>query len=357
MQAAHLPRVISALVVLTVKPALPARSDVLVVIPCLNEQSYIGRVISTVLRDRGGHRLAVVVADGGSTDATCRIVSEIAAQDSRVRLISNPARIQSAGINRAVRLFGREYHWLLRMDAHAEYPDDYVSVLVAEAERTGAASVVVAMKARGSGYLQRAAAEAQNSFLGAGGSPHRGDGPEGFVDHGHHALIALEQFCVLGGYDENQTHNEDAEFDTRLVQAGGKIWLTRATQVTYFPRSRARDLFLQYRNHGCGRAMTMLRHRMRPKPRQLLPACVAPGAMLAALAPLDIFFALPAVLWVAACATFGIVLGLKERSLPGFAAGGAAAIMHLGWSLGFWTTLLKRFAQAPHRKIVAPAGR
>ena len=189
------------------------------------------------------------------------------------------------------------------------------------------------MKARGAGYFQCAAAAAQNSFLGAGGSPHRGDGPEGFVDHGHHALINLDQFRLLEGYDENQTHNEDAEFDARLIRAGGKVWLTRATYVTYFPRSRVRDLFMQYRNHGRGRANTMLRHRMRPKARQLLPACIAPGAILAAFAPLDIFFALPAAFWIAACATFGIFLGIRDRSAPALAAGGAAAIMHLGWSV------------------------
>src|SRR5262249_53973211 len=153
---------------------------------------------------------------------------------------------------------------------HAEYPPDYISTLISEAERTKAASVVVAMKARGIGCFQRAVAAAQNSILGAGGSPHRRLGAEGFVDHGHHALIDFAQFRLLHGYDERQSHNEDAEFDARLRKAGGTTWLTRATQMTYFPRARPGGLFVQYRNHGRGRALTMLRHRMWPKTRQLL---------------------------------------------------------------------------------------
>src|SRR6185312_14371827 len=130
-------------------------------------------------------------------------------------------------------LLGQGKRWLVRMDAHAEYPEGYVSRLVAEAERTRATSVVVAMKAQGQGCFQRAAAVAQNSFLGAGGSPHRRDGVEAFVDHGHHAFFDMERFVALNGYNETQSHNEDAEFDVRLTRSGGRIWLTRATSVTY----------------------------------------------------------------------------------------------------------------------------
>jgi succinoglycan biosynthesis protein ExoA len=320
---------------------------VLVVIPCLNEQSYVGSVISAALRDPARDRLTVVVVDGGSTDGTCQIVSEIAARDPRLRLIPNPARIQSIGINVAARRFGKGHRWLVRMDAHAEYPDNYISTLLCEAERIKATSVVVAMNARGVGCLQRAAATAQNSILGAGGSPHRSNGVEGFVDHGHHALIDLRKFLSLRGYDETQTHNEDAEFDVRLTQAGGRIWLTRATQMIYFPRASARDLLLQYRNYGRGRAITMLRHRMRPKTRQLIPAAIAPCVLLTAFAPFHLVLAFPTGIWLAACAVFGLFLGMKERSRCALAAACAAPIMHLGWSLGFWAALLEHVVSTP----------
>ena len=103
------------------------------------------------------------------------------------------------------------------------------------------------MRSEGENCFQRAAAVAQNSVLGTGGAAHRRSGEEGFVDHGHHALFDLKQFDSVGGYDDTLSHNEDAEFDIRLTRAGGRIWLTRAIEVTYFPRSHPLALYRQIR--------------------------------------------------------------------------------------------------------------
>ena len=326
------------------EPGSPMHADVLVVIHCLDEQSHIKKVIASIMRDPLSKRISVIVADGGSVDGTRQTVACLAEQSPNLRLMINPSRIQSAGINRAARVFGRGCRWLVRMDAHAEYRDSFVSQLVAEAERTSAASVVVAMRARGASCFEKAAAAAQNSLLGTGGSPHRRGGAEGFVDHGHHALFEMQRFLALGGYDETQSYNEDAEFDVRLARSGGRIWLTRATEVVYFPRGRARDLFLQYRNHGRGRAQTILRHRLRPKIRQLLPAAVVPSVLAAFCSPEIPLAALPALFWLLACAAAGMVLGLRERSRCALASGCAAPIIHFAWSLGFWLAFLEAAA-------------
>ena len=327
----------------------------LVVIPCLNEEGCIAAVIENVLRDPAADKLLIIVADGGSTDRTPEIVSKFAARAQNVRLISNPLRIQSAGVNYAARQYGKGQQWLIRMDAHAEYPEAFVSQLISEARRTRASSVVVAMKSLGNGCFQQAAATAQNTILGAGGSPHRRNGAEGFVDHGHHALFDMREFLALNGYDETQSHNEDAEFDCRLVGAGGRIWLTRAIRIGYYPRARPDELYFQYRNYGRGRATTILRHRARPKLRQLLPAAVAPSAALLLATPLFAVAALPCALWLAVCLVFGASLGLRERKRCAFASGFAAIVMHLGWSIGFWSAFLNGTTRGrwPWRHLVA----
>jgi succinoglycan biosynthesis protein ExoA len=329
------------------------RDAVLVVIPCLNEQRHIAAVIATALRDPAAERMLLVVADGGSTDETRAVVSRLAACMPNLHLIPNPCKIQGAGVNLAARRFGPECRWLVRLDAHAEYPQGFVSRLIAEAERTGASSVVVAMKARGMNCFQNAAAVAQNSLLGAGGSAHRRDGAEGFIDHGHHALFDLQQFLAVGGYDETQSHNEDAEFDVRLVRTGGRIWLTRATEVVYFPRPRARELYLQYRSYGRGRARTILRHHLMPKLRQLIPAAVVPAVLAVLAAPWMLVAAVPAALWLLVCALSGIYLGIRGKSRCAFAAGFAAAIIHLAWSIGFWQEFLDAAVAALSRPGVA----
>jgi succinoglycan biosynthesis protein ExoA len=313
---------------------------VLAVIPCLNESAHIGELIAHLVKDAAGLDLLVVVADGGSTDGTQEIVARLAGADSRIRLVRNPRRIQSAGVNLAVREFGEGREWLVRIDAHAAYPMGFISSLIAEARRTDASSVVVAMKSEGATCFQRAAAVAQNSVLGAGGAAHRRSGREGFVDHGHHALFDLKQFVSVGGYDEALSHNEDAEFDIRLVRAGGKIWLTRATDITYFPRSHPLALYRQYVNYGRGRARTLLHHRLRPRVRQFLPACVLPTVLALALSPWTAFAIGPAFVWTASCLLSGVVLGLQQRRRCAFASGIAAMIIHLGWSIGFWSEVV-----------------
>jgi len=312
----------------------------LVVVPCLNEAPFIAAVIAALRQDTLSEDCLIVVADGGSTDGTREIVAQIAATDACVQLLANPKRYQGPGINHAVRMFAEGRTWLVRVDAHATYPPGYVSGLVAEARRTGATAVVVSLDARGRNAFQRATAAAQNSRLGTGGAAHRRKDVQGWVDHGHHALIRLDAFRAVSGYDERFTHNEDAEFDRRLTDLGGQIWLTDRLRIVYHPRSRPRALWRQYLNYGSGRARTILKHRMPLKIRQALPAAVAPAVLAAAAAPVFWPVALPVALWSAVALTFGMVLGVRARDPAVLGCGLVAMEMHLAWSLGFWREVL-----------------
>ena len=310
------------------------------VIPCLNEREHIAELIATLLADPEWVDPLVVVADGGSTDGSREIVTQIAMSDPRVRLLNNSKRLQSAGMNLALRTFGAGYRWAVRVDAHAVYPLGYVSALVRAAERAEADSVVVSMVSRGTEPFQKGAAIAQNSRLGTGGSAHRLAGDAAFVEHGHHALWDIEHFLAVGGYDETFSHNEDAEFDIRFRKNGGRIWLTRDVEIVYFPRSKPSALFRQYLSYGRGRARTLLRHRERPRVRQVLPLGVAPAL---AILPLAVFWApaaAPALSWAAICLAYGAVLSVRGSGPAALLAGPAAMIMHAGWSLGFWQGIL-----------------
>jgi succinoglycan biosynthesis protein ExoA len=311
-------------------------ADCLIVIPCLNEEAHIGGLLDQLLADAGADGALIVVADGGSRDDTRRIVSARAAASPRVRLLDNPQRIQSAGINLAATRFGAGRRWLVRVDAHAGYPEAYVSKLLTAAEAAGAASVVVPMITRDEGgCFQIAAAAAQNSPLGTGGSAHRHAGRSEWVDHGHHALFDLAPFAAVGGYDPGFSHNEDAELDARLTRAGRRIWLAGDIPIIYHPRRRPGPLFRQYFKYGEGRAKTRARHRAPLKVRQMLPLAVAPACLLAPLGLLFWPVALPALVWAAAALGFGLLLGVKQKRPCAALAGVAAMIMHFAWSAGY----------------------
>lgn len=328
---------------------------VVAIVPCLNEAAHIEGVLDQLLRDPALQGSLVVVADGGSQDGTREIVHAYAERDGRVRLLPNPKKLQSAGVNLAAERFGADAGWIIRIDAHAGYPEAYVSTLLRVAGEQGADSVVVSMDTQGRGCFQKAAAAAQNSALGAGGSSHRRLGVSGWVDHGHHALFRREAFVAVGGYDETFSHNEDAELDVRLAARGARIWLTDQAALVYYPRSTPQALWRQYLNYGRGRARTVLKHRMRLKPRQAAPLAVAPAAVLALAAPVHPIFAVPALLWISACLGVGLLVGAKNRSVCACGSGVAAMVMHLAWSLGFWRQLFAGRRAAPAASDVAQA--
>jgi succinoglycan biosynthesis protein ExoA len=243
-------------------------------------------------------------------------------------------------------MFGDDVEYFVRIDAHAGYPPAFCATLLDEAIATGADSVVVAMRTAGHGTFQLAAAAAQNSPLGNGGSAHRKatsdpNAAGTWVDHGHHALIRVAAFRAVGGYDETFTHNEDAELDVRLGAAGFKIWMTARTWCEYYPRETPGALLRQYLNYGGGRARNVLKHRTVPKVRQMVPLMVAPALALSLLGRISKLATVPALAWVLACLSYGALLGVKERKPATALAGPAAMIMHLGWSAGFWRVLIK----------------
>jgi succinoglycan biosynthesis protein ExoA len=316
-----------------------AARQILIVIPCLNEEEHVEGVVIGLLAEADALDLKIVVADGGSTDATRAIVERLAREEPRLVLMDNPKRIQSAALNEAVRAHGDKASFLIRLDAHAEYPPRYCERLLAAQAETGADAVVVSMHTKGESCFQRAAAAAQNSILGNGGSAHRNAATGRFVDHGHHALIKLQAFRAVGGYDEAFSHNEDAELDIRLNEAGYRIYLMGGTSITYYPRRSAAALFQQYFKIGRGRAQNALKHRKNAKLRHFVLVAIAPAISLALLAPLSLVFVAPALAWAALCLGFGLVLGLRLRDVCAATAGVAAIAMQAGWSFGFFAGL------------------
>ena len=65
--------------------------------------------------------------------------------------------------------------------------------------------------------------------------------------------------------------NEDAELNQRLVDAGGRIYLSRDIVLHYVPRGSLAALARQYYRYGRGRARTLLKHRRFLTIRPALP--------------------------------------------------------------------------------------
>lgn len=327
--------------------SLLAGEEVLIAVPTLNEADNIEGCLRSLLM--GDPRLAdadLIVADGGSGDATCLIVKRLQGEFPKLRLIENSARLQGPGINHVVETCATPRHRVLvRADAHAVYPPGYAMRAADLLVGKGCASVVVPMDSCGDGCFQKAAAWIVDTPLGSGGAAHRGGRMSGEVDHGHHAAMDIRWFQSLGGYDPAFSHNEDAELDHRLRQSGGVIWLTSDLRLDYWMRTTPRALAMQYWNYGRGRAKTVRKHSIRPRARQIAPAlnlillCTGlllamAGSLVGSSAVLALGLVWP-MLYLMLLMAASVRAAISCRSLCGLWAGVALAAMHLPWGAGF----------------------
>jgi glycosyltransferase involved in cell wall biosynthesis len=238
--------------------------------PCLNEERFIEGCLATVREQTySAERIEILVADGGSTDATRAILGRVSGQDARIRVIDNPDRIQAAGLNRILEEAKGDV--FVRMDVHCEYASDYVEKCVSILERTGADNVGGAPRSRGETPFQKAVCAALKSPLGAGGAPQWNPDNEGFVHSVPFGTLRRDYLRSLGGFDPRAVTNEDAELNQRVIAKGGRVYLSPEIVFSYYPRASFTGLARQYFRYGYGRARTLVKHRGLLNPRPAMP--------------------------------------------------------------------------------------
>ena len=108
--------------------------------PALNEEKSIYKVIDSLITGVSNVNISqILVADGGSCDLTRDIVYNLSLNDLRVKLIENPFRIQSHGLNEILRYCTADI--ILRADAHCIYDHGYVDRCVSALINSGARNV------------------------------------------------------------------------------------------------------------------------------------------------------------------------------------------------------------------------
>ena len=379
-------------------PMQPSHRDaawprVAVVIPCYNEAGHIAACLGDVFaQDYPPEQLRVIVADGMSTDGTRDILDRLGQRwNERLKVVDNPRRRQAAAlaamIDGLVSTSGSAttpddlVDVIVRMDVHARYAPDYVRQCVAVLDETGADNVGGAARPLAYSDFQRALASALSSPLGVGGAGYRDANREGLVDTVFPGAFRRDVFERVGNFDPDAIANEDAEFNQRLLDAGGRIYLSRRIVVHYVPRGSMPALARQYFSYGQGRARTFAKHGRLPTIRPLLPAALLAGLVAVVMTNRIHRLAKPIVGgYLAGClaealrvgwrtpprATSELVGGVERRTdaaHPPEAEGIAPAdeplldrlrrvglvaaifpVLHLSHGTGFWTGLWRRRA-------------
>jgi succinoglycan biosynthesis protein ExoA len=314
---------------------------VTIAMPCLNEEAYIESCIRTVLsQDYPRDRLELVVADGMSMDATREILARLAAEDPRIRVIDNPARIQSAGINAVLAVARGEI--LVRMDVHCEYAHDYVSQCVRVLVESGADNVGGAQRARAKSLFQRALCAALDSPLGVGGAKYRSPESEGFVDTVFLGAFRRRVFEKMGMYDPKAVTNEDAELNQRIIEGGGKVYLSKDIVVHYFPRGSFQALAKQYYKYGQGRARTLLKRGKFLSSRPAIPVLVTlSGAAMLLTSPFQPFTPLAFAAYALATGAEAVRVGRSLGPLGVPLVWAMFPVVHVSHGIGFGVGLVK----------------
>ncbi len=329
----------------------PAGAGVTFVMPVLNERDYLERAVQTVLAQRVDGPSELVLALGPSTDGTTALAQRLAAADSRIRLVDNPAADIPIGLNLAIA--AGSFPTIVRVDAHSELAPGYTSRALDTLARVRAANVGGVMRAEGRTAFQRAVAWAYNSPIGLGGGAYHSGGAEGQAESAYLGVMRRAVLEEVGLFDESIRRGEDWELNLRIRRAGYRVWFDPALAVTYWPRESWTRLVQQFRATGTWRGELVRRYGRRNSLRFFAPPLLVVAVALAILvAALQLTGALGGGWSVAASTVYLpliayalLITGVALASSRTGAAGHrwrdrlwlAAVLpsMHLAWGIGF----------------------
>ena len=100
-----------------------------IIIPILNEEMYIEHTVSSVISGtKNIENMELLLVDGGSTDRTPEILEKLANENNFIRILHNEKGAIAPALNLAITESRGEF--IVRMDAHAEFPKNYVNTLI-----------------------------------------------------------------------------------------------------------------------------------------------------------------------------------------------------------------------------------
>jgi len=211
-----------------------------VVIPCLNEENFIGKCLDSIIEnDYPKDRLEILVIDGKSEDGTRTILERYASYNLYIKVFENLKKTTPVALNLGIQNAKGEV--IIRMDAHSTYSKDYITKSIKylyeyNADNVGGIWVIFP---RDNSFIGKAIVNALSNSFGVGNAHYRTGQTkqpkwENTVPYGCYKKDILEK---IGLFDEKLSRNEDLDFNSRLRKAGGRILLVPEIIVHYYARS------------------------------------------------------------------------------------------------------------------------
>ncbi|HOA82102.1 MAG TPA: glycosyltransferase family 2 protein [Defluviitaleaceae bacterium] len=228
-----------------------------IVIPVYNEECYIEKCILSLLQqDYRKEQMEWIFIDGGSSDNTVLIIKKYMQKyPELIKLYDNPNKTVPYAMNIGIKSSVGKY--IIRLDAHSEYSEDYISKCVYYLEKTDADNVGGVIETKGKGYVGNAIALMLSSKFGVGDSKFRTNGKSGYVDTVPFGAFRREVFTKYGLYNEKLTRNQDIELNYRIRKNGGKIYMAEDIKLKYYCRNRIKEIVAMAIKDGKWNVITM----------------------------------------------------------------------------------------------------
>jgi succinoglycan biosynthesis protein ExoA len=310
-----------------------------VIVPCRNEARFIEQCLGSILASDYSHdRLELIVADGISADGTRTLLDALAARDPRLRIIDNPERITPTALNRAIAASKGEI--IMRFDAHATMPRDYIRRSVALLESTGADNAGGSIRtiAQSSGPSSGPIVAVLGSRFGVGNSSFRttsvNQAPR-LSDTVFGGCWHRSLFDRIGEFNEKLVRSQDIEFNLRIARAGGKIMLDPSIRCDYHARSTLASFWSHNFANGVWAVLPFAFSDIVPvRPRHLIPLAFVASLALSAILPFPWSIAVPAA-YAAVNLAASIRIAIANRRVTYLALLPIAFLsLHLAYGLG-----------------------
>ena len=329
-----------------------------VIVPCYNEQSTIRWLLEALLEQTFPRsEMEIIISDGLSTDGTRDAIAAFQQDfpELQVRVVDNTRRSIPSAVNRALDASRGEI--ILRLDAHSKPYPDYVENCVKAHEEGRGDNVggVWAIRPGAETRIAKSIAVAAAHPLGVGDALYRHAKRAAEVDTVPFGSFRRSLIDKVGKFDESLLTNEDYEFNVRVRNGGGRIWLDPSIRSIYFARSTLLELARQYWRYGFWKWRMLRRYPHTLRWRQALPPLFV--LSLVGLTLVSLF--LPSARFILAgelILYFGIMMlaGLDaaiRRKKPYLALGLPLAIpvMHITWGSGLLWSMLASSIQEDGR--------
>lgn len=214
--------------------------SVSIIIPCRNEEEYIGKCLSSIIaNDYPKSKLEVLVIDGRSQDKTRKIIKQCQPHYPFIKLLDNPLKITPVAFNLGIKKAGGQL--IMIMSSHCTYATDYISKSVKYLKKYKADSVggVWKILPRKNRPLAKAITLALSHPFGVGNTHYRISSSQKprWTDAVAFGCYKKTLFKKIGLFNEKLIRGQDMEFNQRLKKAGGKILLAPDIIAYYYART------------------------------------------------------------------------------------------------------------------------